>query len=166
MVKKNESVAVTGVPEDMDQQAEYNLLASLLEAADFKSNETRIEIKRGGKFLFAFSIHPLSENDLLEARKKATSYMPNPAGKNLPAIEKETDPGKFRAWVIFMATSDEDKKKIWGDKELMKQLNVLNPVDTIDRLLTAGEKDAVRATVENISGYGSDNVSAEEFAKN
>ena len=58
---------------------------------------------------------------------------------------------------------DEDRAKIWDNKNAWKALNVLNGIDLIDRTLLAGEKDAVLELIDKISGYS---VTAEETAKN
>ena len=163
-VEVNE-VEVTGIPANVEEQ-EYDLLTGLLEAAGYKATVTAVDVKRNGKHMFTFHIHPISEKDTADARRKATSYMPNPGGKNLPPIEKDADISLYRSWKIFLATTDEDKQLIWGNKELKAKLNIVQSVETVDALLTAGEKDAICDLIDEISGFGSDNVSVEEFAKN
>lgn len=158
-------VEETGIPENVEEQG-FDLLTNLLEAASYKDEATTLEVRRKGKLLFTFDVKALSEKDLATARKKATSYMPNPAGKNLPPIEKELDPAKYRSWKIYLATTDEDKQRIWGNKEAMKHLNVLEKADMVDMLLTAGEKDMISDAIDKVSGFGADGIPEEEFAKN
>lgn len=164
--KEKENLSITGLETaENPKEAEYDLVSSLLEAADYKTAEdsiTEIEIKRSGKFLFSFHIHPVSETDIRFARKKATIYMPNPNNKKLPPIEKESDPVLFKSWLIYMATTEEDQKKIWGNPEIMKKLSLAQPVESIDHLLRAGEKDRVFDTLGEISGMGDeDEVTAD-----
>ncbi len=76
------------------KEAEYDLVKSLLEAASFRENEDSIEevkIKRNGKLLFTVHLHPLSDDEVRQARKKATIYAKNPKGPKYPPIEKDFD---------------------------------------------------------------------------
>ena len=84
---------ITGLDQaENRKEAEYDLVTSLLEAAEFKTSDdniTEAEIKRNGKFLFSVKLHPISERDTRMARKKASTYMPNPNNKKLPKIVKD-----------------------------------------------------------------------------
>lgn len=167
--KKN----VTGLETATNRkEAEYDLVKSLLESAEYKTSEesiTEVEIKRGGKFLFAFHMHPLSDSDSRIARKKATSYMPNPNGRKLPQIEKEFDSSKFNSWLIYLATTEEDQQKIWGNPAIMQKYGLMQPVESIDILLTLGEKRKAADLVISISGLDDEEeetIDEEEYAKN
>lgn len=96
--KEEEKTSVTGLDvAENRKEAEYDLVKSLLEAAEFKvaeDNVTQVDMKRNGKFLFSVNLHPISEPDARLARKKATLYMPNPNGKKLPPIEKDFEIGR------------------------------------------------------------------------
>lgn len=154
-----------GLPENIEE-VQYDLVQSLLAAGgygDDESEQKKVDIERGGKFFFSFIIHPISEEDLLYARKKATSYMPNPAGRGLPPMEKETDMGKLRSWKIYLATVEEDQKKIWGNPALKEAFNIIEPWEAVDKLLKGGEKSAVNDLIDHISGYDTDLT---EYAKN
>lgn len=174
MAKEIESKNITGLENvENRQEAEKDLLTSLLEAAEYKTAEdniTEAEIKRRGKLLFRVHLHPISEPDARVARKKATTYMPNPNNKKMPPIEKEYNHAKFNSWLIYLATTEEDQQKIWGNPALMKQLGLNQPVDAIDALLTIGEKQKLADLVTDISGMNDeedeDTVSNEEYAKN
>ena len=159
------------------KEAEYDLVASLLEAAEFKTSEENITeavIKRNGKYLFTVHLHPISETDARFARKKATTYMPNPHNKKLPPIIKEENETLFKSWLIYLATTEEDQEKIWGNPVIMQKYGLKLPVESIDILLRFGEKDNLSELVGKISGVleeddedGEDgNMSAEEYAKN
>ena len=172
--KETEKNIVTGLDQANDRkEAEYDLVTALLESADFKTaddNITEVEIKRSGKFLFSVHIHPLSDPDARFARKKATIYMPNPNGKKLPPIEKDFNSAKFSSWLIYLATTDEDQQKIWNNKAIMQKFNLMEPWESIDVLLTMGEKRKLVDLVTNISGMDDDEdeeiVDTEEYAKN
>lgn len=162
----NEEMKVTGIPENMTAEQEYNLLENLLSAADYTEELTPVRIERNGKHMFTFHVHPISEKDKLTAHKKATTYMKNPAGPQLPQIEKETDPSMFKNWLIFLATSDEDKQRIWGNKEFKRQKGIMHSAESVDLLLMAGEKDSVVDLIAELSGFGLNSVTTEEYAKN
>lgn len=171
--KETEKMDVTGLDQATNRKdAEYDLVKALLESAEYKTAEsevTEVDIKRSGKFLFTVHIHPISEPDARTARKKATTYMPNPNGRKLPPIEKEFDSAKFNAWLIYLGTTEEDQQKIWGNPAIMQKFGLAQPVESIDVLLTLGEKRKLADLVTDISGLNDDeeeNMDEEEYAKN
>lgn len=157
---------------DNRKEAEYDLVTSLLEAAEFKTSEdniTEAEIKRNGKVLFSVHLHPISEPDARFARKKATTYMPNPNNKKLPPIEKEHNTALFSSWLIYLATTEEDQQKIWGNPAIMQKYGLMEPVEGVDKLLTYGEKQRMADLVAKISGMDDDDdevMNEEDYAKN
>ena len=170
-IMENEKKDVTGLDTATNRkEAEYDLVKSLLEAADYKDDDiTEVEIKRNGKCLFTVHMHPISDEDARMARKKATVYMPNPNGKRLPPIEKELNSAKFTSWIIYMATTEEDQQKIWGNQAIMQKFGLAQPVESIDVLLKFGEKDKLGDLVMKISGIEDEDeeiMSEEEYAKN
>lgn len=154
------------------KEAEYDLVSSLLEAAEFKTSEdniTEAEIKRNGKVLFSVHLHPISEPDARVARKKATTYMPNPNNKKLPPIEKEHNTALFSSWLIYLATTEDDQQKIWGNPAIMQKYGLMEPVEGVDKLLTYGEKQRLADLVAKISGMDDDEdevMDKEDYAKN
>ena len=155
------------------KETEYDLVKSLLEASEYKTADdaiTEAEIKRNGKYMFSVHMHPISEADARFARKKATKYMPNPNGKKLPQIEKELDTAKFNSWLIYVATTEEDQQKIWGNPTIMQKYSLTLPVESIDVLLTLGEKRKLADVVTSISGLDDEEdeetIDEEEYAKN
>lgn len=154
------------------KEAAYDLVTALLEAAEFKNDDDvlkEVEIKRAGKYLFTVHIHPISDPDARFARKKATIYMPNPNNKKLPPIEKEFNNSKFGSWLIYLATTEEDQAKIWGNPQVMAKKGLMEPWETVDALLTLGEKRKLLDLVTSISGMDDDDedfVDQEEYAKN
>lgn len=169
---ENEKTTITGLEQaENRKEAEYDLVKALLESADYKDAEdhiTEAEIKRNGKFLFSVHLHPISEPDARLARKKATLYMPNPNNKKLPPVEKELDTAKFNSWLIYLATTEEDQNKIWGNPAIMQKFGLAQPYESIDVLLTLGEKHKLADLVTDISGMGDDDetMDEEEYAKN
>lgn len=175
MANENEKMSVTGLDMASNRkEAEYDLVKALFEAAEYKEadeNITEIELTRNGKFLFSVHMHPVSEPDVRFARKKATIYMPNPNGKKLPPIEKDFNTSVFNSWLIYLATTEEDQQKIWGNPAIMQKFGLAQPVDSIDVLLTVGDKRKLSDKVTEISGldddeYGEEFTDEEEYAKN
>lgn len=162
-------VEETGIPSQEEvNRNEYDLVAALLEAAEFAEDEKlqkTMRIERSGKFLFEFTIRPLSEEEINLARKKATKMVKNPAGRHLPKIEGDVDGVQLRSWKVYFATIEADRKKIWENEALMKKYNCMQGYELVDILLTGGEKSRVLDWIDEISGYNND-IDLDEYAKN
>ncbi len=168
--KAEEAKAVLGLDvASSPKDAEYNLVTSLLEAVDYKTSDdsqVEVEIRRKGKYFFTVHVHPIGENELQQARKHATEYTRNPQGPRYPKIEKGVNSSLLNSWMIYLATTDEDQKEIWGNKAVMSKCEVMQPVETIDELLTMGEKTMLIETVSRISGLDDGEApTQEEYAK-
>ena len=159
--KKN----VTGLDQATNRKAaEYDLAAALLKAAGYKTSDdniTEVNIERNGEFLFALHIHPLSDDDINQANKKATKYAPHPQGKRYGKIEVGFDKALSKSWLIYLATTDEDKQQIWGNPAL-KAIGVMQPVDAIDKLLLAGDKNKLLNEIATISNIDDDDFADDE----
>ena len=165
MATEIEKKNVTGLDTaENRKEAEYDLVTSLLAAAEFKTDEdniTEVEIKRAGKYLFTVRLHPVGDPDARFARKKATTYMPNPNNKKLPPIEKEFNNAKFGSWLIYLATTEADQQKIWGNPAIMQAKGLMEPWESVDVLLTMGEKRKLLDLVTKISGMDDDDDNEE-----
>lgn len=146
---------------------EEDFLQGLIDAAGYAEEERqRIEIARGGKLLFAFSIRPLSESEYNSCKKKHTKYVRNRSlGVKMP---EDTDSVKYRAALIYKATINEDKEKLWDNKKIWEALRekghqIVSALDVIEYSLKAGEKDEVIDCIDRLSGY---NDNLEEVTKN
>lgn len=143
---------------------ENDILGGLLAAASFKDSATEVvpvEIARNGVVLFKFRIRPLSEDEYNRCREQHTKYVRN---KQLGIrIPEKTDTIAYRNDLIFEATVEEDRQKLWMNRDAWKRLDVLNGPDLIGRVLKAGEKDAVLDLIDKISGY---NTVEEDTIKN
>lgn len=145
--------------------SEDMLLRGLMEAGNFKNDEEyrrEIKITRSGRTLFSFTVRPLDEEEEIRCFRTATPQLPNPNGKNWPKIDGKTDTAKMRSLKIYTATIDEDKKRIWDNPEFKKKLGVITATEMIDKCLRTGDKDAVLAIIDEISGNGNGNSSIEE----
>lgn len=133
---------------------ENDILKGLLAAANYKTEEDNIhpvEIARNGVVLIKFHIRPLSEEEYQTCKEKNTKYTRNKQlGIKFP---EETNTIRYRSALIYQATVDEDRERVWNNKSAWKELNVLNGIDLIDKVLLAGEKDAALELIDKISGY-------------
>ena len=163
--EKKENQNVTGLDTALDRkEAEYDLVKSLLEAADYKNDDDEIlevEIARRGKFLFNVHIHPISDRDVKKAQKEAGEYKPNPANKKLGRVKVDQDNAKLASWLIYLATTEKDQEEIWGNKQVMSKFGLMQPWETIDILLKKGEKDDLLDHVFDISGMNDDDEDEE-----
>jgi len=146
---------------------EKDMIAGLLEAANFKTDEQqRIEIVRGEKLYFAFRIRPLSEDEYDRCKTKHTKYVRNKQlGIKLP---EDTNTVKYRAALIYQATIEEDRNKLWDNRTVWKTLEqsgfqIMNGLDVIESVMLGGEKDRIIDAIDKLSGYESN---LEEVAKN
>lgn len=143
---------------------ENDIIGGLLEAASFATSEQEavpVEIARRGVVLIKFSIRPLSEDEYSKCRKRHTTQVRNKQlGITMPG---DTDVSAYRSALIYAATVEADKERVWNNKEVWKKLDVLSGEQVISRVLKAGEKDAVCSKIDEISGF---NATAEELAKN
>lgn len=168
--KEIKDLSNVGVSDDK-KATEYDLVTALLAAADFRNDSglaTEIDIRRGGKALFSFKIRPLGDKETKEARKKATRYMKNPNNAKLPPIEKEVDQALHFSWLIYLATVEEDRARIWGNKAILEKFDLTEPVEAVDILLRSGEKMKVVEAVMKVSGMAEDEdeITPEDYAKN
>lgn len=146
---------------------EEDFIQGLIEASEFASEEKqRIEIIRDGRLYFAFSIRPLSSQEYDMCKKKHTKYVRNKQyGVKIP---EDTDRVKYQSEIIYRATVDEDRAKLWDNRKVWSAINakndrIMNGLDVIEYTLKAGEKDRILEAIDNLSGYG-DNL--EEMVKN
>ena len=103
----------------------------------------------------------MSEEEYLDCKKKNTNYKKN---RQLGTrIAESVNAARYRAQLIYEATIEEDREKIWDNRDAWSRLNVLNGVDLIEVVLKAGEKDAILETLDKISGY---QPTLEDVAKN
>ena len=143
---------------------ESDILAGLLELGrekDDKANFRTIQIKRNGILKLEFRVRPLSEEESQQCHRNATKYAKSRPGQ--PKIPIETDAAKYRSYLIYAATVDEDRERVWDNPRAMQALDIAHGVDMIDIALLAGEKARLIAVIDEISGYTDE---MEELAKN
>lgn len=141
---------------------ESDILRGLLDAARDKDRETvKIEIARNGKVYFSFRVRGLTEEEDNACREQASKYVLNK--RTGMKIRDSFNPVKYRSLLIYHATVEEDRKRLWDNQEAWAKLNVLAGWQLIDKVLMAGEKDAILAKIEELSGFKDENEEIEEL---
>lgn len=147
---------------------EEDYIQGLIDAAEFVSEETqRIEVIREGRLYFAFRIRPLSSQEYEKCRERHTKYVRNKQlGMKLP---ENTDKVKYQSALIYAATVEEDREKLWDNRKVWNAINakkdrIMNGLDVIEYTLKAGEKNKILEAIDRLSGY--EDTDLEEVAKN
>jgi hypothetical protein len=132
---------------------EEDILAGVLAAVESKEKDFEtLVIKRGDKVFFKFRISALGDDEVKNIREKNSIYKK----VNGVRILEDFNDVRFRSEIIFKATIAEDRDKIWNNPKIKEQLHLLSPTDVIDKVLMAGEKDAIYDRVQKFSGFGKD----------
>lgn len=147
---------------------EDDFIKGLLDAADFAVHETKkIEVVRAGKVFFEFKIRPLTADEINTCRNRASKFVRN---KQLGIkMLEDTDTVKYRAMVIYTATVEEDKQKLWDNQKVWEGLEkkgkaVVTGYEVVENCLKAGEMARIIDVIDDLSGF--DNNNLEEVAKN
>ena len=160
----DDQIANEPMTQDEILMKEGDILAGLLNL-DREKDDTgsfrKVQIKRKGVLMLEFRVRPISEEESQQCFRNATKYAKSKPGQ--PRIPIETDSAKNRSYIIYTATVDEDRQKVWDNPKALQAMNLLQGVDMIDRVLLAGEKAAIIAIIDEISGYTDE---TEELAKN
>ena len=129
----------------------------MIDASEFSTEETqRIEIVREGRLYFAFRIRPLSSEEYDKCRRRHTKYVRNKNfGMKMP---QDTDRIKYQSDLIYQATVEEDREKLWDNRKVWNALNakkdrIINGLDVVECVLKAGEKDKVLEAIDKLSGF-------------
>ena len=128
---------------------------------DEAENYGKIRLKDAkGNVKLEFRIRPLTEEETKALTRQATSM---PKNKN----EKEiVDWVKYRSLLIYTATIDEDREKIWDNKKAMEHYDAMQGWELVDKIMFLGEKVRTLRVLDKISEIGFEEVQAEEQAKN
>ena len=118
-----------------------------------------------GKTKFTFRIRPLSEKEWDKCRERNTKYQKNRrlGGIRLP---ESTNTTGYHSDLIYTATVDEDREKLWNNKKLWSAVGALTGTDMVDKLIPfAGKKQQIVERIERLSGYD-DEDEYEDTVKN
>lgn len=131
--------------------SEDEILQAMIEAAEEKEHTyKRAQIVRDKVVKLTFRVRGLSEDEVHACRKKAVTKRGKKYGVN---VAEEVDGVLFRNLVIYTATHEEDRKKLWDNKAFWKKYNLVTGTDAIDKILFGGEKEAVMDLIDSLSGY-------------
>lgn len=161
-MSKMENFPVNEIVEDVEQQdeavtpdellfSEDELLKALTNQEHLDTTET-IEVKLAN-VVFKFRIRPLSEREWNQCRERNTKYKKNRrlGGMKMP---EDTDTVGYHTLLIYTATVDEDRAKLWNNKKLWNAVGALTGTDMVDKLIPyAGKKQAIVERIERLSGY-------------
>ncbi|MDO5397193.1 MAG: hypothetical protein Q4G33_04615 [bacterium] len=157
----------TGLEGSADKVSdEYDLVKALIHAGHYRDDEdyhTVVNIKRRNKHLFSFTVRLLGDDEIFEARLAATKFIPNPAGKEYPNIRGDVNDARYTSALVYMATLEEDQRKIWDNEAVKNEFGIIDPIDMVDQLLLPYEKKAVLRVI----GQNDDNeLKKEDAVKN
>ena len=161
-----------GIEEPLSQAEEFDMIAGFLKAGDvFEEVVQPIEIRRGGKPLFKFHVHPYTQEQLEAAQNKATTKGKNPKGAKYPKIVTKYDSKIAESYLIYLCTTDEDKKTFWDNPQFKDHYNVIEGYELVDKVLLPGEKQYVIELLDALGGFAGDDEEAKnendiDFAKN
>lgn len=136
--------------EELDN-IEGNIVDALLQAVAYRNVENHrqsIKIVRNKKVLFRFTIEAIDEDTWRRCRSQNT--------RNKGKRNEDINDARFISQLIYEATIDEDKQRIWNNKAVWKQLNVLTGVDVVNAVLLPAEKIKLAEELEKLSGYNED----------
>ena len=141
------------------EKAEQDIVNALLEAGSWRKDETRREIiiRRNDRDVFTFNIEPVDEDTFRKCRRQNT--------RNKGKRTEELDDARFLSQLIFTATVEEDKDRLWRNTAIQKKLNVQNAVDVVNYVLKPGEKTKIAEVIADISGY-EDEDTLDDLIKN
>lgn len=72
-------------------------------------------------------------------------------------LPESTDTTGYHSDLIYTATLDEDKKKLWDNKRLWAAVDAVTGTDMVDKLIPfAGKKQSIIERIELLSGYYDD----------
>lgn len=167
MSKVNDNYEETTMTQEELQEEiainESELLKALNGEAGYKDETEIIEVNFRG-VVFRFRIRPLSEREWDKCRERNTKYSKNRklGGMRLP---DNTDTTGYHSSLIYTATVEEDRAKLWDNKLLWKAVNAVTGTDMVDKLIPlAGKKQQIIERIEALSGYDDD--SYDETVKN
>jgi len=139
--------------------SEDELLKALTGEEHLATTET-IDVKFGSAN-FQFRIRPLTEREWSNCRERCTKYKRNRrlGGMKMP---EDTDTVGYHTLLIYTATVEEDRAKLWDNKRFWKATGALTGTDMVDKLIPfAGKKQAIIERIEKLSGY--DDESEDEY---
>lgn len=138
---------------DIDtEKLEQDIVSALMEAGSWRKDNIRREVRitRDDILLFSFNIEPIDEDTWRKCRRQNT--------RNKGKRTEELDDSRFLSQIIYEATTEEDKARLWKNKDVWKKFNVTNGADVVNLVLKPGEKTKIVEVISVISGYDDDDT--------
>lgn len=168
----NSEKNVTEVDEELTEEqkneeiraAEPDLLARLKMAGAYRSDPKQwktvpvVREDENGKpyTLFSFRVRPLSREEAQEVRNDHMPLIKNRQTGLSVRDAANFNQAEYEADLIFRATVDEDRKKIWSDRSLWKYYNVLSGPMLVGAMLQSGDIYRAILAINDASGYDLD----------
>lgn len=142
-----------------EQLAKFDndIAAALIEASEYHIEQTTKEpirrkvcIQRNGKPLFSFTIEPVDEETMRRVRRENL--------KNRGKRTEELIGERFVAQLIYEATIEEDKNRLWRNREVQERLNVGSGADVVQKVLTPAERSKLEDVLIEIGSYNDDGL--------
>lgn len=99
---------------------------------------------------FSFTVKGIDDKIIERATNESTVYV-DTEGNKLP--EGRVEQVGYRCRVIFEATIDEDKQRVWSNPRVLDDYGTLDPIDVINDALLPGEKIGVFSVIADLSGF-------------
>lgn len=154
----DEKITIDEMTEPELEEYEGDIVNALLEASDYRTDNAeyrKVTIVRKDKKLFSFTVHPLNDDEWAKCRRQNL--------KNRGKRNEELNSSRYSSQVIYTATIEEDRAKLWDNKGVWTKLNVASGVDVVNSVLKVGEKVKILEVIQDISGYSDD---LDAFIKN
>ncbi|HXI17852.1 MAG TPA: hypothetical protein VNM48_15935 [Chloroflexota bacterium] len=141
---------------------EPDLLNGLLLAAEARDEKTvTVEIERRDQVVFRFRVHGVAQSTRERCWEDATTYQRNRQFGGMK-VREDTNSTLYNGLLIYEATTDEDRARLWDNdaaqRAVLKEGKDLNrhrrAAALIEACLNAGEKEAVLAKIDELSGFG------------
>ena len=117
----------------------------------------KIEIKHDGEVQFEFNVRRISSDEIFKCWERAEIFSPRRNSKKKNAKHDKLIRFRFRLMVIYAATIDEDKAKIWDNREIQQKYGAKNRTELIDVTLKGDKyKDAIIGVICEFSGVDID----------
>lgn len=146
------------------RKAEPDLLARLKMAGNFRDDTNQwkevpvVRDDENGKpyILFSFRIRPLSRE---ESQKTKDDHMPLIKNRQTGLTVRDTanfKQSEYECDLIFRATVDEDREKIWNNRKLWDHYSVVSGPMLVGTMLQAGDIYRAILAINEASGFDID----------
>lgn len=144
---------MAAISDEQLAKLDNDIAAALIEASEYNigtDKRRKINIQRNGKPLFSFTIEPVDEETMRRVRRENL--------KNRGRRTEELIGERFVAQLIYEATIEEDKNRLWRNREVQERLNVASGTDVVQKVLTPAERSKLEEVLIEIGSYDSDGL--------